>query len=227
MNQHVGPFAPPRTWMVQPMVGIVVSVQDPASMGRVQVKLPALDAEAAAPIWARVAVPFAGDKFGAFFIPDVDTEVLVVFMGGDPAWPVVVGNLWNGKTELPESIGQSVDRWTLTGKAGTRIAIVEEAPGNETVEIETPSGVNATLTDEAGGSITLRTSTNTITMDSKGVTIQTSGRFTVQANSVSISAGTVDVKAGISSFNNVVKTDAITANSIMGKLYTPGTGNVW
>ena len=51
----------------------VVSVQDPDSMSRVKVKLLSFDAigEQDAEIWARVAVPFAGNNRGAFFIPDV------------------------------------------------------------------------------------------------------------------------------------------------------------
>ncbi|NJM28335.1 MAG: hypothetical protein HC856_09200, partial [Pseudanabaena sp. RU_4_16] len=116
----------------------MVSVEDPLGLGRVKLTLIAWDADAAAEIWARVAVPFAADNCGAFFIPDVGEEVLVVFVGGSPDAPVVVGSLWNGATQVPEQFsGDRVDRWTITGKNGTRIAIVEANSGEETVEIET------------------------------------------------------------------------------------------
>ena len=70
------PFATPVAWWSGAQLGKVVSVQDPQSLSRVQVQLLGPDADNDAPIWARVAVPFAGDNHGAFLIPDVDQEVL-------------------------------------------------------------------------------------------------------------------------------------------------------
>ena len=59
------------------------------------------------------APAFAGDNYGAFLIPDVDQEVLVVLIAGDARSAVVVGALWNGATGIPETIGgSSVDRFT-------------------------------------------------------------------------------------------------------------------
>mgnify|MGYP003587053126 CR=1 FL=1 len=54
----------------------VVSVQDPAQLGRVQLRLLSFDGIAGqdAAIWARVAVPFAGPDRGAFLLPDVGDE---------------------------------------------------------------------------------------------------------------------------------------------------------
>src|SRR5262249_13237108 len=99
----------------------VVSVEDDTGRGRVQVRLYDHDdvGEQNAPIWARVAVPFAGSNMGAFFIPNKDDEVLITFINGDTRLPIVVGGLWNGDAQAPEELGgdgQSVDRWTITGK---------------------------------------------------------------------------------------------------------------
>src|SRR5262245_38638526 len=90
----------------------VVSVQDPENLSRVQVRLPNFDgvADQDAPVWARVAVPFAGDRRGAFMIPDVGDEVLVSFINRDPRFPVVIGGLWNGNAGPPETLGGSGDR---------------------------------------------------------------------------------------------------------------------
>jgi hypothetical protein len=62
----------------------VISVQDPDSMARVQVRLLNFDGigEQDGPIWARVAVPFAGADRGAFFIPDVGDEVATALTAG-------------------------------------------------------------------------------------------------------------------------------------------------
>ncbi len=227
-NAPTGPFAVPGWWMAGAHLAKVVSVQDPANLSRVQVTLLGADADGEAPIWARVAVPFAGDNRGAFLIPDVGDEVLVLFAGNDARHPIVVGALWNGSTAVPETIGgDRIDRWTITGKAGTRIAIVEAGSGQETVEIETPAGAKATLTDKSGGSIKLEVGTNTFTMDSKGISLQTSAKFTVQANAIEMTATQVKVDTPLATFSASVKSSVLISTSVVGTTYTPGAGNVW
>jgi uncharacterized protein involved in type VI secretion and phage assembly len=221
-------LATPVAWWSGAHLAKVVSVQDPQNLSRVQVQLLGPDADNEAPIWARVAVPFAGDNFGAFLIPDVDQEVLVLLVAGDARAAVVVGALWNGGTGIPETIGgQNVDRWTLTGKNGTRIAIVEAGSGQEKVEIETPAGVKATLTDESGGKIKLEAAGNTVTMDTQGVSVQAASKVSVSASKVDVSAGMVNVDAGMAKFSGVVKCTTLIATTVVGNTYTPGAGNIW
>lgn len=222
-----GRYAVADFWRMGVHIGLVTSVQDPESRGRVEITIPAIDPLGEAKIWARVAVPFAGNDYGAFFIPDVDSEVLVAFTSGDAGWPVVIGNLWNGATEVPESINSSVDRWTLTGKAGTRIAIVEEGSGQEKVEITTPNAATVTISEQNGGEITLEAAGNTVKLSTSGVLVQSPATVEVSASKVNVSAGLVSVDAGMSKFSGVVKCDTLVANSVVSTSYTPGAGNVW
>ena len=210
----------------------VVDVQDPDGLARVQVRLLSYDAltNQDAPVWARVAVPFAGSKRGAFMLPDVGDEVLVSFINGDARLPVVVGGLWNGAARPPETLGGSgdrIDRWTIVGKAGTRIAIVEETGGQEKILFETPGGVSGELTDEGGGKVELKTTTSTITMDAAGISVETPGKVKVQASTVDVSAGMVTVDAAMAKFSGVVKCEVLIATTVMGTTYTPGAGNIW
>lgn len=224
----LGVFGLPAWWMGGAHLGRVTSVKDPDGRGRVKLKLLAQDTDGTAEIWARVAVPFAADNCGGFFIPDVEEEVLVVFVGNNADAPVVVGSLWNGKTSVPETLGgERVDRWTITGKAGTHIAIIEAASGQEKVVIETPAGVRATLTDAGGQSIKLEAGTNTLTMDTQGISLQTSGTVAIKASKLTVSAGMCDTTSGISKFSGVVKSDAVITNTIVATTYTPGAGNIW
>src|SRR6202000_2950417 len=87
----------------------VVNVNDPASLNRVQVRVYNVDGatDQDGAVWARVAVPFAGGNRGAFFIPDVGDEVLVIYLSGDPRFPVIIGSMWNGHDKAPASIGGS------------------------------------------------------------------------------------------------------------------------
>ncbi|KPJ96275.1 MAG: hypothetical protein AMJ53_01120 [Gammaproteobacteria bacterium SG8_11] len=210
----------------------VVSVQDPENLSRVQVRLLSYDnvGDQDAPLWARVAVPFAGENRGAFLIPDVGDEVLVTFVNGDTRFPIVIGALWNGGTQVPEQLGgsgDSVDRWTIKGKEGTRIAIEEESPSSAKVLFTTPGGVSGELTDEGGGKIEFKAAGTTLTIDPQGVTVNTSMNVKVQATQVSISAAMVTVDAGLSRFSGVVQADTVICNSIISASYTPGAGNIW
>jgi uncharacterized protein involved in type VI secretion and phage assembly len=207
----------------------VVSVEDPDSRSRVQIKLLSFDqvGNQDAEIWARVAVPFAGDNRGAFFIPDVGDEVLVTFINGDTRYPIVIGSLWSGNTEIPDRIGSKVDRWSITGKEGTRIAIEEESASSAKILFTTPGGVSGELTDSGGGTVEFKTGGTTLTINPQGVTINTSMNITVQATQVSVSAAMLTVDAGLSKFSGVVQADTIITNSVISASYTPGAGNIW
>jgi len=210
----------------------VVAVNDPEGISRVKIRLLSFDGvdDQDAEIWARVAVPFAGNNRGSFFIPDVDDEVLVSFVNGDPRQPVVIGGLWSGSADAPETLGgsgDSVDRWTITGKAGTRIAIVEEQPSSETISFTTPGGVSGELTDAGGGKIEFVIGGTTVTYDNQGVTVNTGMNVTVQATQVEINAAMVTVNAAMSRFNGVVQADTVISNSVISASYTPGAGNIW
>lgn len=210
----------------------VVSVDDPLAQARVQVRMLSYDGvgEQDGPIWARVAVPFAGSNRGAFLLPDVGDEVIVNFLNGDPRLPIVVGGLWNGSASPPETLGGAgdrVDRWTIVGKAGTRIAIVEEVSGQARIHFKTPGGVTGELTDAGGGKIEFKAAGTTITVDTGGVTVQTPAKVKVQASQVEVTAGMVKVDAAMSQFSGIVKCDVLQATTVVATTYTPGAGNVW
>jgi uncharacterized protein involved in type VI secretion and phage assembly len=216
-------------------LGTVVSVQDPQQRNRVQVRIYNVDGatDQDAPVWARIAAPFAGNERGAFFVPDVGDEVLLVFLSGDSRFPVVIGSLWNGAAVAPETLGgsgDSVDRWTITGKAGTRIAIVEESSSSPTIKFSTPGGLTGTMTDSNGGSIAFENSAGTsVTIDSTGITLSApTGKVQITAASeVDVTAPSVSVSAAQSTFSGIVQCEVLIATTVVGTTYTPGAGNVW
>lgn len=216
-------------------LAVVVSVQDPANRNRIQVRLFNADgvSDQDAPVWARVAVPFSGNHRGAFFIPDVGDEVVVVFVNGDPRFPIVVGGLWNGQDEAPETLGgggAKVDRWTITGKAGTRIAIVEENAGTATIQFTTPGGLSGKITDAGGGSIEFSDPMHTsVKIDSSGVTINApTGKVQMTAAAqVEVTSPQVNVNAAMATFSGIVQCQVLQATTVVATTYTPGAGNVW
>ena len=64
---------------------------------------------------------------------------------------------WHGHDAPPDQLpGKAVDRWTIVGKAGTRIAIVEESASTATIKLSTPGGVTAEYTDASGGKVEIK-----------------------------------------------------------------------
>jgi uncharacterized protein involved in type VI secretion and phage assembly len=88
------------------VVGIVIDNKDPDGHYRVKVKYPWVaesgdyadvkDAEDFRSNWCRIATFMAGKDRGAFWLPEVDDEVLIAFEHGDVRRPFVIGSLWNG-----------------------------------------------------------------------------------------------------------------------------------
>ncbi len=215
-------------------LGTVVNVQDPENRNQVQIRLYNADGIAGqdGPIWARVAVPFAGGNRGAFFIPDVGDEVVIAFLAGDPRAPVVLGSLWNGQDTAPDAIGgsgQSVDRWTMTGKAGTRIGIVEQPASSATINLSTPGGLAGTFTDQDASIQINDSSQTTIRIDSSGITINapTAQVQITAASGVTVTAPQVSVSAAMSTFSGIVQCQTLIATSVVGTAYSLGAGNVW
>lgn len=210
----------------------VTSVNDPQNLNRIEIELLSHSGSPRQEgvLWARVAVPFAGANKGAFFLPDVGDEVVVSFVNGDSRYPIILGSLWNGSDRAPETLGGSgdaVDRWTIKGKEGTRIAIVEETPGNAVISFKTPGGTEGELTDAGGGKVEFKAAGTTVTIDTQGVTVNSTLNVRVQASLVNISASMVTVDAGMSRFSGVVQADSVVTNSVISASYTPGAGNIW
>ena len=212
----------------------VVSVKDPDGKNRIQVRLYNIDGvnDQDGAVWARVVVPFSGNHRGAFFIPDVGDEVLVVYLAGDSRFPVVLGGLWNGNDSAPDSFGgsgDSVDRWTITGKAGTKIAIIEDNSG-PTIQFTTPGQLSGKMTDSGGGSIEFTDSMQTsIKIDSNGVTINapTAQVQVTAASSMTVNAPQLTVNSAIATFSGIVQCQVMQATTVVATTYTPGAGNVW
>jgi type VI secretion system secreted protein VgrG len=74
-------------------------IDGPDKYGRMKVKFHWGDDESSG--WVRVAQFWAGQQWGAVFLPRVGHEVLVDFVDGDPDHPIIVGSLYNAENMPP------------------------------------------------------------------------------------------------------------------------------
>ena len=209
---------------------LVTDIVDPEGLGRVKIALPWSPDTAGAryETWARLATFMAGKNRGSWFIPDVDDEVLIVFEGGDPRRPYVIGSLWNGKDTPPESMdgaGKNFKK-VLRSRNGVKLTM-DDTDGREQFILETPGGQKLTLKDGPGTVEVVDSNGNSFKMEASGITITASAKVTINASQVAVSAGMVTVDAAMSKFSGVVQCDTMISNSVISASYTPGAGNIW
>ncbi|HLM66753.1 MAG TPA: phage baseplate assembly protein V [Longimicrobium sp.] len=209
--------------------GLVTDVMDPDGQGRVKVHLPWTPDPGGAEyaVWARLATMMAGKNRGSWFIPDVGDEVLVIFAGGDPRHPFVIGAMWNGQDTPPQSMDAQNSIKKLRSRNGVQITL-DDTNGQEKMVLETPGGQKITLKDGPGAVEIVDANGNSVKLEAAGITITSSARITVNAGAmVEVSASMVKVSAAMSQFSGVVQCDTLITNSVVSASYTPGAGNVW
>ena len=92
------------------------------------------------------------------------------------------------------------------------------------LHVRTPGGLEIHL-DDAAGRVTIAGQGSTIRIDSTGITIQAAAKVDIGGvRQVKVSAGMVEVDAGMSKFSGVVQCDTLIANSVVAASYTPGAG---
>jgi Rhs element Vgr protein len=167
---------------------------DPKGEHRIKVKLPALDDQQGF-VWARVARPDAGKDRGQVFWPEPEDEVVVGFLDGDPRQAIVLGALHSSAKPPPAVAGAPADpndKRAIVTRAGSVIAFDDK---KKSITIETP-GKNHILIDDDAQAITIADQHgNTITMDSKGITLKSASDFMIDAaGKVAIKGSAVDVQ---------------------------------
>ncbi len=179
------------------VIGVVTNNQDPENLHRVKLRFPWISEDVES-TWARVATPMAGAGRGAYFLPEVEDEVLVAFEHGLVDQPYVIGSLWNGQDEPPESNenGENNHR-TISSRSGHVLRLNDQS-GSETIEIIDKTGNNKIVIDTAGNSINIEAETE--------ITVKaSSGKLTIQANGIKVksdaslsveAAQNIDIKAG-------------------------------
>lgn len=161
------------------VIGLVTDVEDPDGLGRVQIKLPWYAAGYRE--WARVAHLYAGPGHGSTWVPEVDTEVLVMFAHGDMRWPYVIGSLYNPVDTPPHSRSASSDIRVLRTPKGSELSFDET---EEVVLLTTASGASVRL-EEKTGQLTLE-ATSKISLKAAEISIEASGAVTVKGSSIAL-----------------------------------------
>ena len=204
---------------------VVTENDDPEDLGRVRVRLAGSEEEGSQ-IWARLATLVAGDRRGTWFIPEVEDEVLIAFEGGEDGNYYVIGSLWSDHNRPPETRNIGNRKKFLRLRSGLQITL-NDVKGQESFVVETPGGQSLTLKD-GPGTIEIRDDmNNVVTLETKGITIHSPTTVSISASSVEVNAGMINFRAPFARFDGTVMCDTLISNSVVSSSYTPGAGNLW
>jgi len=167
-------------------IGKVIQLEkDPDGEDRIQVKLPLID-NAGKGIWSRVATLDAGKERGTFFRPEIDDEVIVGFINGDPRDAIILGMLHSSAKPAPVSAKDdnhikgyvSRSKMKVMFDDEKKILTIETPAGNKLIISEEDKAI--TTTDQNGNETKL--SPDGISMTSpKDIKIEAKGKISITA----------------------------------------------
>jgi len=158
--------------------GIVKKIyEDPDNEFRVQVEIPILGAEGES-VWARLGTFYAGNSIGAYFMPEVNDEVILGFMNDDPRFPIILGSLYSSSIPAPETPDENNTIKTLITQSKLQLKFDDE---NKVITILTPGGNTMVFSDEDEGITITDQNSNKIEMGTDGITIDSQSNLVLKA----------------------------------------------
>jgi uncharacterized protein involved in type VI secretion and phage assembly len=194
-------------------VGTVSSNVDISGLGRVQVRVAWLPGTT---LWARVALPMAGDKNGTYFIPQPGDEVIVAFNQSDISEVYVIGCLWSS-ARRPSKDGPSDPKTkrSIRTPQGQELLFDDQSNlieittaekqritlARDHIELSAGNG-KATLSLGADGAVKLKGSVS-VSIEAPNLTVNGSTRLELKSNTAaSLNGGaSCEVKAGLVKIN--------------------------
>lgn len=186
--------------------GFVVDNEDPASLGRLKVKVPSVLGNEVVTGWALPCVPYGGSPDQGFlFIPEREAGVWVEFEEGDLEFPIWVGTFWSkpdGESELPKpnnedgseqgEVQDPPSRKIIKTLKGHTIQF-EDKEGDEMVTILEATNKNVITMNKDGIKITDATSNSiAMTHDAFQITSKVAFKIDASGQAIEIVAKTID-----------------------------------
>jgi uncharacterized protein involved in type VI secretion and phage assembly len=180
--------------------GIVVDNTDPDEKGRVLVRLPWIDPDFET-LWAPVSQIYAGSGYGAYWIPEIDDQVLVAFMRGELRKPVVIGSIYS-RDRTPYAARSGGADPKLFRTVGGHMLLMEDGSGAK-IQLIDKTGNNEITIDSESNTITIKANSEVVVESSNSVTVSATGNLSITAGgSISIEAsGSLSIKGATISLN--------------------------
>ncbi|HYD37112.1 MAG TPA: phage baseplate assembly protein V [Allosphingosinicella sp.] len=185
MNAPTGRFGEALETYYGLYAGVVEDNKDPEDRGRVRVKLEWISADFTTD-WANVAQIYAGDGYGAYWIPEIEDQVIVAFMRGQLRQPIVLGSIYS-QLATPKLVRSSSSDPKYFRTKGGHMLLMEDGTGRK-VELIDATGDNSVVIDSEANSITVKSGGN--------VTVEAGGSLVLKGKDITIKASTTVTVSG-------------------------------
>ena len=126
------------------LVCTVTKNYDEGKQGFVQVNITTRDYEEDKLVWARMALPYGGQKWGDYFIPEVGDQVIVIFEQGSIERAFIIGAVpKTNSTFVSQAFDENNDIKRIKTRNGNTIDIIDNHEGegdNDKITITTSKG---------------------------------------------------------------------------------------
>lgn len=152
----------------------VISNNDPAGLGRIQVAFAWQKTSGGNTPWVRMVNPHTGSGKGFYFIPETGEEVLVGFEGGNAEKPFIIGAMYNG-----QAASGYADAGNTIKAIHTRSGHIIKFTEDESILITDKSG-NEIMLDTIGKNINI-TAPETVTINARNIILNAGENITSTA----------------------------------------------
>lgn len=133
------------------VIGIVISNYNEKQPGRLGVSVPIRDELENQLVWARVAVPYGGSKWGQHCIPEKNDQVILIFEDGNVEKPFVIGSIpRENDSFLKKSLDEDNTKKQLMTRNGSRITFEDDKEaegGKDKITISTAGNAHQFILD--------------------------------------------------------------------------------
>ena len=216
------------------VIGRVTKNYSDSMPGRVCVSIQTRDAEANVLKWARVAMPYAGDSWGIYFLPEVGDQVLLAFEQGNIERPYVIGCVGQKADDfLKKSKDEHNKNKRIVSKHGNTFQILDAEQGEGTedkIEIFTADEAHSVTIDNKAKNIEIKDKDGkakiTMATQNGDITVHGDQKVTLQAGdtvSITMNASNGTITVNCKTFT-VSATEKVSIEAQGGQAILTGKG---
>ena len=182
-------------------------------------------------VWARLASFYGSNGIGAFFIPEIDDEVVLGYFNNDPCHPVILGSLYSSKNVPPYDLTAENNTKAIVTRSKLKIEFDEE---NKVTTIVTPAENKIVISDadkkillEDQNQNKVELSPDGICLDSpKDIAITAKGKITLDAVGEIVVGSKADVNVKGMNINHDAQVGFVGKGSANAELSASGQTTV-
>ncbi len=190
-------IAPPAAGLLPGVQGLYNATvkkidADPDSAYRILITLPLFDPTGKG-IWARLSNFYSTNGEGAFFLPEIDDEVIVGFLNDDPRYPIILGSLYSANRKPYSTLTPNAQNShkAIVTKSDLRLVFNDQ---DKVLTVTTPAG-NIVELDDKNKQITLKDENgNSMVMSASGINLKSSKNISIEADQKITIKGTTGVE---------------------------------